>query len=1455
MDPLAKPLRRQLEDAIVKARDLAEQAAQAALQHLGVGDAEAPPHLTDSERALRRRLRAHGRQLGDQRAPNGVQAIEQLAQETAYEHWHRMLFARFLAENQLLMHPEGVPLSLAECQELAQDEGAANGWELAGRYAARMLPQIFRPDSPVLALDLAPEHQRALERLLANLAPETFHASDGLGWVYQFWQTRQKDRVNASEVKIGARELPAVTQLFTEPYMVAFLLDNSLGAWWAARQLSDADRRSAESEEALRRKAAIPGVPLEYLRFVRSEAEVVRASSPESPGQDGLTTQPGIDEQTLTKTRGEHLPHWTCDNAIYHVVFRLADSIPRAKLDEWTAAREARYEQARSPDGQLPEPVRRQANNEYQQRIDTYLDAGHGACWLKRPENAQIVADALQYFDQQRYRLHVWCVMPTHVHVIVEPLPGHALSKILHSWKSFTASAINRHLNRTGAFWQEDAYNHIIRSDKEYGFQVRYVWHNPDKAGLPDWPWRGSIYADAHANVARASSPDNANVASSPDTQDSSGQDGLTTYAQHWTTAAGTFDAWPARLGELKLMDPCCGSGHFLVAALQMLVPMRMALEGLDARAAIDAVLRDNLHGLELDQRCVEIAAFALALTAWRWPDAGGYRPLPALNLACSGLGIHASKADWLQLAEGDVDLQHALERIYELFQDASTLGSLIDPRRAFRDDDLIDLGPQRGWERVAPLVERALASEDEQQRELGVVAAGLARAAQLLADRYHWVITNVPYLSRGKQSLKLRDYCETRYTDAKNDLANVFLERCLEFTEKDGSGVVQVVMPQNWLFLASYRKQRKRLLRQTSWNLIARLGMAAFQVMDWWAFNVILLTQSRTPPDEETGLRGIDASESREILTKSSLLQKNELYLARQLQQLKNPDSRVAFEDYSDMVLLANVADYGKGSTTGDGPRFILCFWEFPLVDENRVYWLNSPVESSAWSGRSQLCKVPIDDAALRSQLGCRIHGQIVFGRNGVAVSKMRKLEPFLYSGEVFDDNICPIAPSSPSLIPTIWAFLESGEYHESVRAVDQALKVTAATLTKVPFEQSKWESIAAERYPNGLPKPYSDDPTQWIFHGHPCASVIWDEQTKWTAIGPKRTDASVLQVAVARLLGYRWPAEFDCGSVVRASSPEDSTSGLSGQDGLTTSESESESGAEPVSRGMELSDESRQLLAEARQLDALSDDDGIVCLPALRGEPAAHERLLNLLIAAYGEDWTTGTLSTLLQAAGAGGKSLEVWLRDSFFEQHCKLFQHRPFIWHIWDGLKDGFAALVNYHQLDRAKLERLIYTYLDDWIRLQQRAGAGGGANAGAEIGADTGAETGADHGANARGGADERLAAARALKTKLEAILDGEAPLDIFVRWKPLAEQPIGWNPDLNDGVRLNIRPFLLAGDVGKKGAGVLRAKPNIKWTKDRGKDVESAPWFPFFNGERINDHHLTLAEKRAARGDA
>ena len=377
---------------------------------------------------------------------------------------------------------------------------------------------------------------------------------------------------------------------------------------------------------------------------------------------------------------------------------------------------------------------------------------------------------------------------------------------------------------------------------------------------------------------------------------------------------------------------------------------------------------------------------------------------------------------------------------------------------------------------------------------------------------------------------------------------------------------------------------------------------------------------------------------------------------------------------------------------------------------------------------------------------------------------------------------------------LAAIWCFCSSPKYNEAVRRIDQTLKVTNGTLAKVPFDLDHWTKVAAEKYPKGLPEPYTDDPTQWIFHGHPCGSVVWNEEKKWPAHGLLRTDDTVLHVAVARLLGYRWPAELD--------------------DNMELADTSSANGS-----------------IVAKALASFADEDGIVCISPVRGEASAADRLLNLLAAAYGDAWSNDTLAALLKSAGHAGKTLETWLREKFFAQHCKLFKHRPFIWHIWDGLRDGFAALVNYHKLDAKLLETLIYTYLGDWISRQKQDIAGG------------------------VDGAQERLVAAENLKKRLELILEGESPHDIFVRWKPLEKQPIGWDPDLNDGVRLNIRPFLTVPDVHKKGAGVLRDKPNIKWNKDRGKDVESAPWYHKFGGDRINDHHLTLAEKRAARKKA
>src|SRR4051812_40237692 len=162
MPPLATDLRRQLENTVVNARDLAETVARAALQRWAVDAAKPFGHFSLADRAFRKQLRARGIQAGDRRGPDGTQEIDQLTQELAYEYWHRMLFARFLAENHLLIHPDGVPASLEEGEKLAPDGGLPppNGLSRAARFAGRMCRKSFPSTTWLFKSTSPPEHGR-----------------------------------------------------------------------------------------------------------------------------------------------------------------------------------------------------------------------------------------------------------------------------------------------------------------------------------------------------------------------------------------------------------------------------------------------------------------------------------------------------------------------------------------------------------------------------------------------------------------------------------------------------------------------------------------------------------------------------------------------------------------------------------------------------------------------------------------------------------------------------------------------------------------------------------------------------------------------------------------------------------------------------------------------------------------------------------------------------------------------------------------------------------------------------------------------------------------------------------------------------------------------------------------------------------------------------------------------
>jgi hypothetical protein len=599
MSVLESSLRRNLEKTIVSARSVAETSARKALKRLGVDQSQPPSTLPPEERPLFKELRAQLVQAGNFGA---------LVEQCAYEHWHRVLFARFLAENDLLIHPTGgVPIRLEDCEdeELQREAGATDGYDLAARYASQMLPAIFRPDDALLRVKFAPEDRLALEKLVKGLPDEVFQADDSLGWTYQFWQKDRKDAVNKAEVAVEGSDISAVTQLFTEHYMVRFLLENTIGAWW---------------------------------------------------------------------------------------------------------------------------------------------------------------------------------------------LSQHPDSKVKQSWSYFKT----------------------------------------------DIPHDHSTY--------------------------------------------------PSNLEEVTFLDPCCGSGHFLVEAFLLFQSMYRE-QGMSGKDAGDAAIKNNIRGLELDPRCTQIAAFNIAFAAWRH---GGYRQLPEIHIACTGLPLQGRREQWERIGQDQKELVAGMALLHDTFSKAADLGSLIHPPgmfdiaqeakgRQFTLDNLpdterqrmLDLASQVRWSALERLLSKALGKEAKSEDYYaGVRAQGVAKAAQMLSDKYWFTVTNPPFLAVTKAGNDLKEFIydsNSPYQEAKKDLATCFIERLRAFA-KPGAEYA-VVCPQNWLFLGSDKKFRQKLLKEQRWLAVVRFGPGAFETISGEVMQAAnLIFANRTPTTDDVFF-GLDASAPKAAADKAALL------------------------------------------------------------------------------------------------------------------------------------------------------------------------------------------------------------------------------------------------------------------------------------------------------------------------------------------------------------------------------------------------------------------------------------------------------------------------------------------------------------------------------------------------------------------------------------------------------
>ena len=172
-----------------------------------------------------------------------------------------------------------------------------------------------------------------------------------------------------------------------------------------------------------------------------------------------------------------NLPHLYKPGCTYFVTFCLQDAVPQKRLHRLELQ-------------QHDDPIDLARCNEPKEQI--------GKCILRRPRIGQLVEDSLLYFQNERYALFAWVVMPNHAHVVMAPFADYSLSMVLHSWKSYTASQIKKTLRCSGSVWQTESFDHLIRSEESFSRFVEYTEANPVVAGLclkaDDWPWSSARY-------------------------------------------------------------------------------------------------------------------------------------------------------------------------------------------------------------------------------------------------------------------------------------------------------------------------------------------------------------------------------------------------------------------------------------------------------------------------------------------------------------------------------------------------------------------------------------------------------------------------------------------------------------------------------------------------------------------------------------------------------------------------------------------------------------------------------------------------------------------------------------------------------------------------------------------------------------------------------------------------
>jgi len=395
------------------------------------------------------------------------------------------------------------------------------------------------------------------------------------------------------------------------------------------------------------------------------------------------------------------------------------------------------------------------------------------------------------------------------------------------------------------------------------------------------------------------------------------------------------------KIEDIKILDPAMGSGHILVYAFDLLFEMYENL-GWSTKESVLSILKNNLYGLEIDERAGQLASFALMMKA-REKFSRLFSVLKREeNFKLNTLIIEESNSlsERIRNKIKNNNLNN-LNKIIQEFEDAKEYGSIlklesIDKEILKREFNILKESFNNNEQETLIFNEDEMIIDINEELEL---IESLIKQHIILTNQYETVVTNPPYMGGKGFSPKLKTYVEKNYKDSKSDLFAVFIERCNEFTKKNC--YISMITMQSWMFLSSFETLRKNIIEKTEIKSLNHLGTRAFSEIGGEVVSTVAwISKKISPKNEGTYIRLVDYNNAE--LKEREFFKNANYFQAKQKDFEKIPGSPIAYwvsdkirEIFEKNQKLGEVGEAKQGLATADNNRFLRLWNE---VNYNKI-------------------------------------------------------------------------------------------------------------------------------------------------------------------------------------------------------------------------------------------------------------------------------------------------------------------------------------------------------------------------------------------------------------------------------------------------------------------------------------------------------------------------------------